>query len=182
MEGDVLEKLRTVFDVCDDQKEGYITTDHFKNLAKEHFGADSSEILDPEGKGKINFEDFCKGVQQILDIHSPSSPVPLKDPFNLKNSSIDFDSLLTGEISPVDGPSGSSTVTTFNEYDINTDEDGSGLLIDFSTPEPIRRNIPTTTLNGKTDLTDEDNFEDFGEIDDFESDVSSDHNHLFFLL
>lgn len=32
------------------------------------------QILDPEGKGKINFEDFCKGVQQILDIHSPSSP------------------------------------------------------------------------------------------------------------
>lgn len=38
MEEDVLEKLRTVFNVCDERNEGYITVDHFKDLAKEHFG------------------------------------------------------------------------------------------------------------------------------------------------
>ena len=31
-------------------------------------------ILDPEGKGKINFKDFCKGVQQILELQQPLSP------------------------------------------------------------------------------------------------------------
>lgn len=38
MEEDVLEKLRTVFNVCDERNEGYITVEHFKDLAKEHFG------------------------------------------------------------------------------------------------------------------------------------------------
>lgn len=38
MEEDVLERLKSVFDVCDERKEGYITVGHFKDLAKEHFG------------------------------------------------------------------------------------------------------------------------------------------------
>lgn len=38
MEEDVLERLRTVFNVCDERNEGYISTEHFKELAKEHFG------------------------------------------------------------------------------------------------------------------------------------------------
>ena len=36
-------KLQTVFDVCDVNKEGHITTEHFKGLAKEHFGASSGD-------------------------------------------------------------------------------------------------------------------------------------------
>lgn len=31
------------------------------------------QILDPEGKGKINFEEFCSGVQQISEIHAGES-------------------------------------------------------------------------------------------------------------
>jgi len=30
------------------------------------------QILDPDGKGKINFGDFCQGVQQILDLQPPT--------------------------------------------------------------------------------------------------------------
>lgn len=41
MEEDVRDKLRDIFDVCDEDKEGFITIDHFKNLAKEHFGTES---------------------------------------------------------------------------------------------------------------------------------------------
>lgn len=35
---------------------------------------------------------------------------------------------------------------TYNEYDTNTDEDGHGpgLLIDLSTPEPVRKNLHPT--------------------------------------
>lgn len=36
------------------------------------------QILDPEGKGKINFEDFCEGVQQINELQVPLSPSKLK--------------------------------------------------------------------------------------------------------
>ena len=41
MEEDVRDKLRAIFDVCDENNEGFITTDHFKNLAQEHFGTES---------------------------------------------------------------------------------------------------------------------------------------------
>jgi len=44
MDVDIREKLQTVFDVCDVEKEGYITVNHFKELAKDHFGADSDEV------------------------------------------------------------------------------------------------------------------------------------------
>lgn len=26
------------------------------------------QLLDPEGKGKVSFADFCQGVQQILEV------------------------------------------------------------------------------------------------------------------
>ena len=41
MEEDVRHKLREIFDVCDETNEGFITVEHFKNLAKEHFGTES---------------------------------------------------------------------------------------------------------------------------------------------
>ena len=39
---------------------------------------------------------------------------------------------------------------TYNEYDTNTDEDGhgQGVLIDLSTPEPVRRNLHLPIPNG----------------------------------
>lgn len=38
MEEDVLEKLRIVFNVCDECNEGYIFVEYFKDLVKEYFG------------------------------------------------------------------------------------------------------------------------------------------------
>ncbi len=35
----VTDRLRAVFDLCDSERKGYITVDHFIDLAKEHFGA-----------------------------------------------------------------------------------------------------------------------------------------------
>ncbi|OWF45665.1 Rab11 family-interacting protein 3 [Mizuhopecten yessoensis] len=188
MDGDLRGKLQSVFDVCDVQKEGYITVDHFKNLAKEHFGADSDEnvvgivqILDPEGKGKINFDDFCQGVNQILELQ-PQTPVGTdlpKSPFDLStrfaNNGIGE---LLGDISPTECKEVSdASAYTFNEYDTNTDEDGVGLLIDFSTPEPERKDLHQLSYNSQLDCTDEENFEDFGEADDLESDTSDHLSH-----
>ncbi|XP_033745086.1 LOW QUALITY PROTEIN: LLGL scribble cell polarity complex component 2-like [Pecten maximus] len=187
MDGDLRGKLQSVFDVCDVQKEGYITVDHFKNLAKEHFGADSDEnvvgivqILDPEGKGKINFDDFCQGVNQILELQ-PQTPVTdlSKSPFDF-SSSFASNGLgeLLGDISPTECKEVSeASAYTFNEYDTNTDEDGVGLLIDFSTPEPVRKDLQQLSYNSQLDCTDEENFEDFGEADDLESDTSDHLSH-----
>lgn len=191
MEEDVLEKLRTVFNVCDERNEGYISVEHFKDLAKEHFGQFGDDekivgiiqILDPEGKGKINFEDFCEGVQQINELQVPLSPIsPVNSPFQIPNISSSnnnlllngFDDFITGDVSSTECPETSeASAYTYNEYDTNTDEDGhgQGILIDLSTPEPVRRNLHPTP-NGRLDFTDEENYEDFGEVDDIESDMS----------
>uniref|UniRef100_A0A8W8IUF0 Rab11 family-interacting protein 3 n=1 Tax=Magallana gigas TaxID=29159 RepID=A0A8W8IUF0_MAGGI len=191
MEEDVLEKLRTVFNVCDERNEGYISVEHFKDLAKEHFGQFGDDekivgiiqILDPEGKGKINFEDFCEGVQQINELQVPLSPIsPVNSPFQIPNISSSnnnlllngFDDFIAGDVSSTECPETSeASAYTYNEYDTNTDEDGhgQGILIDLSTPEPVRRNLHPTP-NGRLDFTDEENYEDFGEVDDIESDMS----------
>ena len=34
------DKLRDVFQLCDSEKKGYISVQHFVSLAKEHFGAE----------------------------------------------------------------------------------------------------------------------------------------------
>ncbi|XP_078317976.1 rab11 family-interacting protein 4A-like isoform X4 [Crassostrea virginica] len=203
MEEDVLERLRTVFNVCDERNEGYISTEHFKELAKEHFGQAGDDekivgiiqILDPEGKGKINFDDFCEGVQQINELQIPLSPIiPVKkedevspvnasNPFHIPSTPTSnvnlllngFDDFTTGDISSTECPETSeASAYTYNEYDTNTDEDGhgQGVLIDLSTPEPVRRNLHLPIPNGRLDFTDEENFEDFGENDEIESDMS----------
>ncbi|XP_078317977.1 rab11 family-interacting protein 4-like isoform X5 [Crassostrea virginica] len=194
MEEDVLERLRTVFNVCDERNEGYISTEHFKELAKEHFGQAGDDekivgiiqILDPEGKGKINFDDFCEGVQQINELQiplSPISPVNASNPFHIPSTPTSnvnlllngFDDFTTGDISSTECPETSeASAYTYNEYDTNTDEDGhgQGVLIDLSTPEPVRRNLHLPIPNGRLDFTDEENFEDFGENDEIESDMS----------
>ena len=43
LSGDAGVRLRAVFDICDPDKKGFITVDHFVNLAREHFGAGDEE-------------------------------------------------------------------------------------------------------------------------------------------
>ena len=38
-----LEKLRAVFEVFDTERRGFITVDHFVDLAREHFGAEETQ-------------------------------------------------------------------------------------------------------------------------------------------
>ena len=40
MESSSAEKLKDVFDLCDVDGKGYISVDHFIQLAKDHFGID----------------------------------------------------------------------------------------------------------------------------------------------
>jgi len=49
VEDDYTRRLRDVFDLCDVDKRGYISIDHFVQLANEHFGtsgwdADNQEV------------------------------------------------------------------------------------------------------------------------------------------
>ena len=38
-----LDRLRAVFELFDTEKRGFITVDHFVDLAQEHFGAEESQ-------------------------------------------------------------------------------------------------------------------------------------------
>ena len=49
--GDYVDRLRAVFDLCDIAQQGYISVQHFQDLAKEHFGAGESG----EEVGTINY-------------------------------------------------------------------------------------------------------------------------------
>ncbi|KAI1884093.1 hypothetical protein AGOR_G00222840 [Albula goreensis] len=65
-----LKKLKEVFDVCDEDEDGYIRVEHFVDLGLQ-FGKGDDEVkklakyLDPNAQGKINFKDFCHGVFAI---------------------------------------------------------------------------------------------------------------------
>ncbi|KAK7501285.1 hypothetical protein BaRGS_00007410 [Batillaria attramentaria] len=80
---DSADKFKAIFDLCDEDKDGYIDVDHFKGLAKDHFGAEGEEeitgvinLLDPEGRGQISFDDFSRGVEQIIEIQQQETRFP----------------------------------------------------------------------------------------------------------
>ena len=45
MEVEFSERIKSVFDVCDSDGTGYITVNHLKDLARDHFGADNEEVF-----------------------------------------------------------------------------------------------------------------------------------------
>ncbi|TRY59590.1 hypothetical protein DNTS_003879 [Danionella cerebrum] len=64
-----LKKLKEVFDVCDEDADGYIRVEHFVDLGLQFGQGDEvkklAKYLDPDANGKINFKDFCHGVFAI---------------------------------------------------------------------------------------------------------------------
>uniref|UniRef100_A0A8C9SYI5 RAB11 family interacting protein 4 (class II) a n=1 Tax=Scleropages formosus TaxID=113540 RepID=A0A8C9SYI5_SCLFO len=64
-----LAKLKEVFDVCDEDADGFIRIEHLVNLGLRFGQGDEvrrlSEYLDPRSQGKINFKSFCHGVLAI---------------------------------------------------------------------------------------------------------------------
>uniref|UniRef100_A0A671R419 Rab11 family-interacting protein 4A-like n=1 Tax=Sinocyclocheilus anshuiensis TaxID=1608454 RepID=A0A671R419_9TELE len=64
-----LKKLKEVFDVCDEDADGYIRVEHFVDLGLQFGQGDEvkkfAKYLDPNAHGRINFRDFCHGVFAI---------------------------------------------------------------------------------------------------------------------
>ncbi|GAB1608658.1 rab11 family-interacting protein 4A-like isoform X4 [Argonauta hians] len=184
-----LNRLKTVFEVCDEKNDGYITIEHFENLIREHFGEGDSEelqgiiqFLDPDKKGKINFNDFCQGVQRILSLQGNN---PIKRSWSdVSDDELNFEK--NAECSE-------TSTNTYAEYDINTDEDACTSLNTEFFPTPVSSldvqiqlaseddrdsfisgRSSEVTENSRHDITDEDNYEDFGEGEELESQSEAD--------
>lgn len=191
-----VEKLRTVFDLCDANKEGYITVEHFKNLVKDHFGAAGGEdnfvglihILDPDGRGKISFGDFCEGVQQIQETLSAANQNQQSPKIDCSTESVD--TLIA--IETADSPNSNTNESSYNEYDLPTDEEdrlgnfygiGESFMSNkssfneldhYQTSQHLSEDDKDSAIsnrsseineNSRYEVTDEDNYEDFGEAE-----------------
>ncbi|KAK2893223.1 rab11 family-interacting protein 4A isoform X1 [Channa argus] len=85
-----LRRLKEVFDVCDEDADGFIRVEHLVDLGLQFGQGDEvkklTRYLDPNAHGKINFKDFCHGVFAIkgcdeilklaMDSHSATSNRP----------------------------------------------------------------------------------------------------------
>ncbi|KAM9843861.1 rab11 family-interacting protein 4A [Aulostomus maculatus] len=64
-----LRRLKEVFDVCDEDADGFIRVEHLVDLGVQFGQGDEvkklTRYLDPNAHGKINFKDFCHGVFAI---------------------------------------------------------------------------------------------------------------------
>eukprot|EP00106_Octopus_bimaculoides_P008992 XP_014776434.1 PREDICTED: rab11 family-interacting protein 4A-like isoform X3 [Octopus bimaculoides] len=184
-----LNRLKTVFEVCDEKNDGYITIEHFENLIREHFGEGESEelhgiiqFLDPEKKGKINFSDFCQGVQRILSLQGNN--LIKRSWSDVSDDELNFEK---------NAESSETSTNTYAEYDINTDEDACTSLNTEFFPTPVGNfdvqlqvaseddrdsfisgRSSEVTENSRHDITDEDNYEDFGEGEELESQSEAD--------
>ncbi|KAK5855682.1 hypothetical protein PBY51_007340 [Eleginops maclovinus] len=64
-----LRRLKEVFDVCDEDADGFIRVEHLVDLGLQFGQGDEvkklTRYLDPNAHGRINFKDFCHGVLAI---------------------------------------------------------------------------------------------------------------------
>uniref|UniRef100_A0A8C4EGZ6 RAB11 family interacting protein 4 (class II) b n=1 Tax=Dicentrarchus labrax TaxID=13489 RepID=A0A8C4EGZ6_DICLA len=65
----LVRKLREVFDVCDEDSDGFIRPEHLVHLGSQ-FGQEEqvkklAKCLDPDSHGRTDFKDFCRGVLTI---------------------------------------------------------------------------------------------------------------------
>ncbi|XP_023647509.2 rab11 family-interacting protein 4A isoform X2 [Paramormyrops kingsleyae] len=86
-----LKKLREVFDVCDEDGDGYVRTEHIVDLGLQFGQGDEvkkfAKYLDPHAQGRINFKDFCHGVFTIKGCEGTlrtSGSIPLR-PYGTDN-------------------------------------------------------------------------------------------------
>ncbi|CAG5136677.1 unnamed protein product [Candidula unifasciata] len=209
------DKFKEIFDLCDIDKDGYIDVRHFAELAKDHFGGEGTtpeeltviiNLLDPEGRGVINFPDFCEGIKQILEIQQQVSRGSFRGSVS-EETLVPLD--IAGDLSVLENQKTSPSISsqnTYAEYDFSGFDDPSGLegVENGTSAQPINP-LPVTELNGhplvignnsedeedsaisaksseinensRHEITDEENYEDFGELESSEADVS-DQGHF----
>jgi hypothetical protein len=113
--------LKEVFSILDENDEGQIQLRRFVDVANNYYSdaeqlARITKALDPKKTGLINFDQFCHGIAQISSLQGVS----------LKDVASDL-TRLSRENSLVEDSDQRSlnqdgSTTTFNEYDVESDE------------------------------------------------------------
>ncbi|XP_025086872.1 rab11 family-interacting protein 3-like isoform X2 [Pomacea canaliculata] len=148
-------------------------------------------LLDPEGRRHISFEDFCKGVAQINEVQHQAQFLGFK-------SSVSEDTLvpqdIAGDLSGL--PKRSLSPSTYVDYDFDGLEESCGSNDDINLLKcekvvtctanksfllpPTSEDEGDSALSGRSselnensrpEITDEENYEDYGEMES-EADIS----------
>lgn len=155
----VLRRLKEVFDMCDQDADGFIRVEHLVNLGLQFGQGDEikrlTNFLDPKAHGKINFKDFCHGVFAIKGCEEI-----LKMPVTARTRS------------------SSQTSVTDNGYVYQNGEAKLGppnivCTRSYDSSEPARQRRHTNGSACASVLSGEEQFEDYGEGEDVELTPSS---------
>ncbi|UJR15224.1 hypothetical protein I4U23_002183 [Adineta vaga] len=113
--------LKEVFSILDENDEGQVQLRRFIDVANNYYSdaeqlARITKALDPNNKGLINFDQFCQGITQISSLQGVS----------LKDVASDLSRLSRENSLAEDSDQRSlnqdGSTTTFNEYDVESDE------------------------------------------------------------
>lgn len=155
----VLRRLKEVFDMCEQDPDGFIRVEHLVSLGLQFGQGDEikrlSSFLDPNAHGKINFKDFCHGVFAIKGCEEI-----LKMPVTARSRS------------------SSQTSVTDNGYVYQNGEAKLGppnivCTRSYDGPEPARQRRHPHSSACASVLSGEEQFEDYGEGEDVELTPSS---------
>ncbi|XP_077979772.1 rab11 family-interacting protein 4B-like isoform X2 [Glandiceps talaboti] len=131
---DLDKQLKLVFDIFDEGKRGFISSDHFVTLAQQHFTdgtytkkehiSDILHHLDPMKTGRISFDQFAQGVKQIIDkTEGTNQPNIESSGSNYQSNSISEDlGIGIGDDDTNSCGTYETSEGTFNEYDEVNDD------------------------------------------------------------
>ncbi|CAF1511657.1 unnamed protein product [Rotaria magnacalcarata] len=135
--------FKQVFSILDENDEGQIQLRRFVDVANNYYSdaeqlARITKALDPNNTGLINFEQFCKGIDQISELQGltlkevacdltrrsrENSLVEDSDRRSLKTKhGFDFSSLSSRLSLMQEEENQDGSTTTFNEYDVENDD------------------------------------------------------------
>ncbi|CAL9693959.1 unnamed protein product [Knipowitschia caucasica] len=144
----VLRRLKEVFDMCDRDADGFIRVERLVNIGLQFGQGDEikkmSSLLDPNALGKINFKDFCHGVFAMKGCEDI-----LKMPLTSRSS------------------------VTDNGYIYQNGEAKLGPPHIVFSSELTRQRRPSPGSSSASVLSGEEQFEDYGEVEDVEFTPSS---------